>query len=737
MATSGDDSGSGGPPTSLTITPNPAMISAQVQNGVVTTTPVTFIARDQNGVALNAAWQIDRGELGTLASTGTFTANGLNAGTATVTATAGTVPATATLIVTVSAVAVGATAGSGTGPQGPDSMGNPPSGGYNGVGGTPLGAAPPTATVTLLQNNSGTNAGFTLLYPYDQTVFPRGMLPPLLQWTVPTSFHATAISLHLKENGYEFSGYYAGTNLINAPIDANAWTQATNDNTGDSLLVEVKITDGTTVYGPLSVHFVIAPSRLRGTVYYDTYDSKLNTVPDMGTVNGSDGNGAVLRIDPGAFAPTLAIPANFGKCYACHEVSADGSTLFTATNDTSDNPGAVFSLQNPSAAPLATYDSTNTPASGGMFTYGGVYPDGTMALAHSKEDYHAWGGNSDLFVAATQASSGATGFPAQAQAVTPAFSPDGLHVAFALWAANPVPMVTPNKQTLAMMDFSCGAPMSSVTCAKGGPYTFSKLRSLFVDNSTSHFVGWPSFTPDGKMVVFQRTFVACGDTSNGGSELNTRSPARAELWLADAPDPTTGATRFSAMGLCALNGYKSDCATPYISTTQGTNHGNDVQLNFEPNVTPIASGGYYWLVFTSRRLYGNVATGDPYCPVQKQAPPITCLPQTKKLWMAAIDPNPKPGTDPSHPAFYLPGQEIMAGNMRAFWVDEPCQANGKSCQTGDQCCSGYCTDNGQGALQCGTKPAGCVPEYGKCVLDGDCCGGLICIGGRCSVSPIE
>jgi hypothetical protein len=237
------------------------------------------------------------------------------------------------------------------------------------------------------------------------------------------------------------------------------------------------------------------------------------------------------------------------------------------------------------------------------------------------------------------------------------------------------------------------------------------------------------------MVVFQHTVTKCSD---GGSVLNTRSGAQAELWLADVPNASTGMTRFAPASLCALNGYGSDCKTPLLPTNAATNHTDDEQLNFEPNVTPIASGGYYWVVFTSRRLYGNVGTTDPYFPQQGNTTPVT-TPPTKKLWMAAIDPNPKPGQDPSHPAFYLPGQEIMSGNMRAYWVNEPCHPSGSSCQTGDECCTGYCSDNGQGQLVCGPRPAGCVPEFGKCATTSDCCGSgsLTCINGLCSVAPIS
>jgi hypothetical protein len=189
------------------------------------------------------------------------------------------------------------------------------------------------------------------------------------------------------------------------------------------------------------------------------------------------------------------------------------------------------------------------------------------------------------------------------------------------------------------------------------------------------------------------------------------------------------------MRLCAANGFQSNCVSGYLPTN-ANNHSDDEQLNFEPNVTPLASGGYYWVIFTSRRLYGNVATTDPYFPKQGSGAVVTS-PPAKKLWIAAIDPNPMPGKDPSHPAFYLPGQEIMSGNMRGFWVNEPCRAKGSSCDTGDECCTGYCTGPANN-LTCGERPPGCVPEFGKCMSDGDCCGTptFTCIGGICTRQPI-
>ena len=110
------------------------------------------------------------------------------------------------------------------------------------------------------------------------------------------------------------------------------------------------------------------------------------------------------------------------------------------------------------------------------------------------------------------------------------------------------------------------------------------------------------------------------------------------------------------------------------------------------------------------------------------------------IWVAAIDITSGAGIDPSHPAFYLPGQEIGAGNTRGFWVVDPCKANGSSCETGDECCAGFCRPGDKSALACGPKPPGCSHEFEKCATSTDCCGfapsggGYGCINGYCSES---
>jgi hypothetical protein len=207
-----------------------------------------------------------------------------------------------------------------------------------------------------------------------------------------------------------------------------------------------------------------------------------------------------------------------------------------------------------------------------------------------------------------------------------------------------------------------------------------------------------------------------------------------ELWWYDAK------TKMSA-ALGRLNGIVG--GTLYLPTNDANNHAAALEplLNYEPAVCPIVSGGYAWVVFTSRRMYGNVATIDGYLSDPRNYDwqhQVT----TKKLWVAAIDLNAPGGSDPSHPAFYLPAQELYAGNARGFWTAVPCRKDGDGCETGDECCGGYCRAGmAGGALQCLSTPPSCATEYEKCTTDADCCGheggNITCINNLCSSGQIS
>ena len=258
----------------------------------------------------------------------------------------------------------------------------------------------------------------------------------------------------------------------------------------------------------------------------------------------------------------------------------------------------------------------------GTFAFPAISPDGTFLLSNTGPlPALTPATTSALYSVPSGAAIASTGLPAGFSAATPVFSPDGKHVAFNDYGVD--------KVSLGSIDFEAASN------------TFSNKQTL--DTPAAGTDVFPAFLPTSDAVIFEH------ETASDGEFGATRNGSRGELWWVDLKTHTAAA-------LALLNG------AGYLPTG-GTNHTEDATLQYEPTVNPVASGGYAWVVFTSRRLYGNIATQDPFLSDPRDYDPVTGI-TTKKLWVAAIDLNAKPGTDPSHPAFYLPAQELHACNSR-------------------------------------------------------------------------
>ena len=302
------------------------------------------------------------------------------------------------------------------------------------------------------------------------------------------------------------------------------------------------------------------------------------------------------------------------------------------------------------------------------------------------------------------------GLPAGISGATPVFSPDGKHVAFT-HVSGKLGALTGDGTHVVAMDFDSTVP------------SMSAPRNVFtLPSGATNCVGFPSFLPTNDALLVQLQLQACNTARFGPSYVGTTN-VNGEIWWADV-----GSARQHRLD--ALDGYRAD-GTAYLPA--GPSHPADATLNYAPTVNPAASGGYAWVIFTSRRLYGNVATIDPFSSNPRSydyAHQVT----TKKLWVAAIDLGSPPGVDPSHPAFYLPGQELRAGNARGYWVLNPCRAAGVACQAGDQCCGGYCQPVGAGdKLVCADMTPTCAQVGEKCATASDCCDPAVqCINDFCS-----
>ena len=700
------------------------------------TTPAVPYAATLDGNPIGAGWTVDRGDLASIgagpSAKGTLNPTGTTGGMVNVIAGYGGKTLQRPVFIQLTATQNGSNANApGEGQQIATTVAQlGAGGGIGGVGGEGLGGAvTDPATVTALQTptSNGSALGLAYLYPYDQTVFPRGLLAPLIQWTWTTG-NADAIQISLTTTSGSFS--YTGTfsappiltqtagKFIRMPVPQDVWAMATATAGGttpsgkpDQLTLSLVVAKAGVGYGPITETWTVAPALLEGTVYYNSYGTQLVKNSLDSDFNGNEYGAAVLGIDQGATGPVVVAgpatpPGSGAGCRVCHVASSDGSTLIAQHGDNYAETSAYNLKSGNAETPLTSYNN--------IFGWAGLSADGALAFTNAG-DLAANDSVSQLY-AFPPAASGAkpiatTGIPANLQAGTPAFSPDTKHLAFDFLAGT-LGAITGNGTQLVSLDFD-------------GTSTFSNPRVL-ATMSGGQRAGFPSFFPTDDAVAFHYQIV------NSNHLLNTWHGAEAQIWWSDLATGT-------ASNLYALNGMKPGGGAPYIPVGTG-NHANDTVLNYEPTVNPISSGGYIWVIFTSRRLYGSVATTDPWQsdPRNYDATKVANA-TSKKLWVAAIDLNAKAGTDPSHPAFYLPAQELLAGNARGFWALAPCKADGMSCQAGDQCCNGYC-EPGEGGLVCANTPpnASCSQVGDKCTTAANCCDSTNqCVNGFCAVSTAQ
>jgi hypothetical protein len=653
---------------SLAISPLAASITSL--NGATVSQSFVLQAQYSDGsvsTISNGSWMSDSPQVGSIGSTGTFAASGALGGVVHISASAMGQMATATLAVKLVL------------------QQNP-------------GMVPPSAQGPL-QGATTPDSSVVWAYPYDGTVWPRGLLPPVLQWfggatTDDYYVHIVSPTFELQQFNVATAAPSAQPGLDLA-LDATSWEKFT-DSTAGTATVTVTRWDGTAATQIAKQTWSVAAASMRGTIYYWSNDL-----------------GRVLRIQPGAAAPDdfanqapLTDPTQYQQdscLMTCHTVSADGSTLVSgggtyagSYNLATDQPthslgGTWGSDPNTAGTPVWNNIQWEVPA---------LSPDGKYVLTNSMaqngvSDYSGPSTIMGLFTTADGLPVATSGVQGSAFA-SPAWSPDGTRVAFVNsgdptgWNAAGYNWQNPPPGDLQVVQFD----------ATKNPM-FSGVQTM-VSAGTGNAITWPSVSPDGQWVVYARA--GSFDTRNGPGDM----------YFASAVTPN------QEVRLAKLDGD----GYPFAAGSR------DLSFNYEPSFAPVAAGGYFWVVFTSRRTYGNILTG--------QADPCSTTPCTevKQLWLAAIDQNPKPGVDPSHAAFHLTGQNEQNLAMRGFYSLPPCHMDGQGCASGTDCCGGYCSAGADGgAPTCLSMTTGCSQSGDKCTQTSDCCGasaGYQCIGHVCS-----
>lgn len=641
--------GSQGKVVSLTV--EPASATIDVTNG--TSSPAVFkaIAQYESGTkaAVSATWSFDRIDLGVINNGGSLAAHGKKGGTGTVTAQSGTLSATATVTIKLHL------------DENPANVTPAQKSQFDTPGSTPSG---------------------TLLYPYDQTVFARGILAPEVMWSGGAAGDFYKVSI--------VGTFVDLTAYVNADPPSRwqmsqAWYDALAESS-DGSPVQVKVTrlDGSGPHAPMQQTWRVAPGSLRGTIYYWAVNTgqsmKIGPGQSTPTVVFDSGSASQLGSPAPAGYDGTQPPWSQGvggkRCVACHTVSKNGERL-----------AGIFERKNLPASPWGTVDLTQ--ASPPVLQISN-YNSTALFLALTADGSLAVHNDQNFTLHLADATTGAA-IPSALDSYTavadPAFSGDTKKLAFASNCIGSYP-VEYSHADLDVVDFD---PVTKV---------FSNRKTIL--DAGPDAVAFPSFSPDSKWVFYQR-----GNYSR--AKYGTSSIGSGNLFMiaADGQGGQIALDRANGVG---------------VLDTPNSN------LNYQPNANPVAVGGYFWVVFFSPRDYGNrmVSSGNPTYQNRKQ------------LWVAAIDANPKPGADPSHPAFYLRGQDLDTINMKGYWALEPCKQDGLNCNEGYECCNGFCADQGDGTFKCAPPPVNqCVPVGNKCKTAADCCpppgSAVDCIGGYCAL----
>lgn len=497
----------------------------------------------------------------------------------------------------------------------------------------------------------GTDPG-QIVYPFNETVFPLGVLAPEIQIN---NVQGGLYRLKITEKHLEYVAYFNGNLPLRYLMNQQNWESIGASGTGsisDPLTVQISRLQGGQSFQPMTQTWHIAQGKVRGAVYYWE-------LPGVCPNGSSDGK--ILKIKPDSATPEEFFTP--GECWGCHTVSRDGKTMM-ATLDT------------PYPFPQVTVDLTQTPAQYGPITVGtglrgtfGAFNHTGDKLIVSNDDSSTDNANKILRIVDAANGSVINGNAMGAGCIEPAWSPDGAKLSAVCGASG------------FGWGFDASGGYLAVADVAADGFSVSGVKQIVPQAAGPGRPAYPSFTSDSQFLAFGRPTSGSRSTGNG------------DLWLVK-PDGTD----LKKLGIASSD-----------------------NKSFNPVFAPQRAGGYYWLVFISRRDYGNTLVGT----------------NRQQLWMTAID-DPPSAADPSHPPFYMRGQEGCGLSENAYMAKEPCKAKGEGCVTGADCCDGQCVKDPSGSYVCGEPPPpGTCSETGNaCTTAADCCNPSDeCIDGFCQIKP--
>ncbi|MEC7523049.1 MAG: hypothetical protein VYE22_24440 [Myxococcota bacterium] len=375
--------------------------------------------------------------------------------------------------------------------------------------------------------------------------------------------------------------------------------------------------------------------------------------------------GRIVRIDDGTATRVEFMPDPPQGCVGCHSVSPSGRYMAGRFGG-GDNFGSVLDLTTDlTASPAPTLWSPNRQ----YWWFSSWSPDESRLVVARV------GGNPTLALLDPMTGDDVPVTGSMPNGTYPSWSPDGTQIAYVGdqngWGDRPT---RGNVYVLPISGDAVGTPTRIHEGAS-------------VPGATTD--SYPTWAPDASMIAF----------ANGDGARSESSSAALRVMAPDGSGDTALATAAST------------------------------GLDYQPSFSPFHQGGYYWLSFLSRRVYGNPQIGNSTRPATRM----------QQIWVTAIRDDAAPGTDPSSVPYWLPGQNTQSANISAYWAPRACRPDGESCSVGTECCGGDCRPPaGGGDPVCSPPPPDrCRNDGETCSTDADCCEGmgLTCLANVCVAGP--
>ena len=432
------------------------------------------------------------------------------------------------------------------------------------------------------------SSALELVYPYADTVFPRGLLPPTIMWSGAAP--GENVRLSLRSRSGEIAETVVTSRGAGYAFNEKSWRAVAEAGVGDTD-VEIEIARSAPATASHRIRITVADETLAGVLYFwsSSVTQMLRWRPETSTTE------TVFPL-PAAPGPGKA------PCVKCHSVSRDGSLMALSAFEA---PGAA-TLVDTSTRVIA--NDIARPVYKTMFQ--AMHPDGKRLVANGSDELMLV----DVSDPRTPHMVGNAGLPSKG-AAQPTFTPSGDALVFAFHTNRPT-----------ATDFTASdlatAPFDAATDQFGAPHIIAA--------GEGQACAYPSVLPDGKHVVFQR-----GDSARSSD--------------------SAGVVRHR--GELALTSLVGGSARTLGRATSAAPSARDARSAFQPAAPIAATGKHLFVAFVSLRDYGTRLVHQ----------------FRRQIWVTALD-RELTSDDPSHPPFWLPGQDPGSTQMMPGWAAAPAES---------------------------------------------------------------